>query len=326
MLQEEREYVKAPYPEHSGFCHIRAFDLNTERNTRTGEPPTLPADSFLVSYIHNGRHFHILLDAGKKGQGEHVIIPELIKRGIRRIDQLIISHMHRDHYGGAIDLLTDDRLEVGDIYYAPIPDEIILTRNKGAYPTWKELEYLLQAHVPNVHVIGIEHVGKRVSVDDELFWDILAVPNVHRTPPNGINDLNLVLKMHFRGFTALFPGDCGESQSEEVLSSELGEQVRDVFLLKAAHHGKGESLSKLFIRRCNAHVVLIPSNFHVVQEHREQLLEHQFEYSANGAKVYRLDIYEDVELFTDGHTVQCEARTGIYREKTIFELLGGGVR
>jgi len=50
----------------------------------------------------------------KKSNGKDIIIPWLEKRGITRIDGLILSHYHSDHFGGLPYLL--DNFEIGHIF------------------------------------------------------------------------------------------------------------------------------------------------------------------------------------------------------------------
>lgn len=357
------ENVFGPYSQGSDYLHIHAFDLNSRDQSALGEPPALPADSFLVDYYNHGRrhgqsrgpqgvqgqgqgqrlgqsqgqgpeveqgleqeqgrHFRMLVDAGKKGQGKNIILPYLLQHGIDYIDQVVISHMHRDHYGGVIDLLAEPAITIGQIILAPIPDEVIAT-NQSGYATWKQLELQLdtlsQEGQLEVRRLGTEHVGSWIELGDEVRWQVVAVPNLLSVPANGINDLNLVFKIQFRHFGALFPGDCGQAQAEEILQSEQCEALRDVFLLKAAHHGKGKSLSPQLIDLCNARIVLMPSNPHVVHQNRAELMEHLFDYAANGAKVYRMDQYEGVDLYTDGYTVMSVAKTANFSEKMLYQL------
>jgi competence protein ComEC len=50
----------------------------------------------------------------KKSNGKDIIIPWLEKRGISRIDGLILSHYHSDHFGGLLYLL--DHFEIAHIF------------------------------------------------------------------------------------------------------------------------------------------------------------------------------------------------------------------
>lgn len=314
-----------PYPKEKGYCRIRTFDLNSPKNTALGEPKTLPADSFLISDVTTEKQTHILLDAGKKGQGQHVVIPQLLAEGITHLDQVIISHIHRDHYGGVIDVLQDSRLTVGQIIHSPVAgaEEIVRTKNPGAYDTWLELNELLKQQQSITREISVADIGSQISIGDDTFFEIIAVPMgelvLHSIDSNHINNLNLVLKFTHRHFSALFPGDCGSFQSEQILQSPLRNRISDVFYLKAAHHGKGESLSDKLIKHCNAQVVVIPCNENIVNG--SDFPENWQQYSANGAKVFRTDHYRDVTLYSDGNSAVCFAQTNQYTERTHFPTI-----
>ncbi|MEW6719302.1 MAG: MBL fold metallo-hydrolase, partial [Thermodesulfobacteriota bacterium] len=71
----------------------------------------------LVSFPGGG---HALIDAGsalRGNAGERAVLPYLRKRGIRKIDVLVLSHAHEDHYGGAAAVLS--AIEVGEVW---LPD------------------------------------------------------------------------------------------------------------------------------------------------------------------------------------------------------------
>ena len=54
------------------------------------------------------------MDRAVKNNGKDIIIPWLEKRGIKRIDGLILSHYHSDHFGGLLYLA--DHFEIGHIF------------------------------------------------------------------------------------------------------------------------------------------------------------------------------------------------------------------
>ena len=54
------------------------------------------------------------MDRAVKNHGKDIIIPWLEKRGIARIDGLILSHYHSDHFGGLLYLA--DHFEIGHIF------------------------------------------------------------------------------------------------------------------------------------------------------------------------------------------------------------------
>lgn len=49
----------------------------------------------------------LMIDGGPPGSGRRVLVPFLRSRGIRRVDDLIISHGHEDHYAGAFEVYQE---------------------------------------------------------------------------------------------------------------------------------------------------------------------------------------------------------------------------
>lgn len=54
------------------------------------------------------------LEGRVRNNGRDIIVPWLEKRGVKRIDGLILSHYHSDHFGGLLHLA--DHFEIGRIY------------------------------------------------------------------------------------------------------------------------------------------------------------------------------------------------------------------
>lgn len=309
------------YTKENGYLHIVAFELNSRDNTPLGEPEHLPADSFLISYCNGGETFHTLLDTGKKGQGKRVIVPYLQERGIGTLDMVIVSHPHQDHFGGLIDILEHSLIEVKQIVYAPVAEEDVRRGDPDRQnaDNWKRLEGLLQQNKHLCRELSKADVGRELRIDNELYWTIIDAP-LERQPPDeklNLNNLNLVLKLNFREFTALFPGDCAIKQSGDLLHSPYAGHLADLFLLKAAHHGGNQSLTPELIGLCNPRVVIIPCNDFITG--KAAFSDNFHQYSKNGAKVFRTDVYTTIELATDGHHVTCTAASPHYRETVVFE-------
>lgn len=130
-----------------GECRIQMFDLNGKETGSLGVPGMNPADGFLLRAADDRRTWHILLDAGKKGQGTAVIVPWLRQAGISRLDAIVLSHFHYDHFGGIIDLLGDPELHVEEIIYAPIDEEFIERGDAGELNSslWQECRQAMEA-------------------------------------------------------------------------------------------------------------------------------------------------------------------------------------
>lgn len=311
---------------NEGLCRIQVFELNTKHNCGLGIPEGNPADSFLISTLSGSNQTHVLVDAGKKGHGEKVIIPYLLKHQIETIDRLILSHLHYDHFGGIIDLLRDPRIRIKELLYSPLPDAAMRNNDAGDlnYSLWKELEGLLSESDLILTKVTQQQTGATIQIGGDASLRILSVPDeliVNEDGRTNLNEMNVIVKLHYRQFSALFPGDCGPRQAGRLLGSELAHQVKDTFLLKAAHHGGDESTSEAFIRLCNAQLVVIPCN-EVVTRHRPSFIGNTHVFADNGAKLFRCDYYKHIEIVTNGSEVQCIGNTDQYSEQVVFHIAG----
>lgn len=60
----------------------------------------------------------VLIDAGddRYNAGSAAVVPYLRRHGIKKIDTLVISHPHRDHFGGILDVLG--AVKIGEVLYS----------------------------------------------------------------------------------------------------------------------------------------------------------------------------------------------------------------
>jgi competence protein ComEC len=164
----------------------------------------------------------ILYDAGTLSGPEvtrKFIAPYLWNRGIRHIDEVLISHAHIDHYNGLVALL--DRFAVAQVSYTPTFTD---TRVPGARLT---IDALRERGI----AVRVVRAGDRLSAGD-LILDVLHPPKVG---PDGTEDVrSLVLLVRHRGHTVLLTGDL-EVPGQRQLFSSVPPLAVDV--LQAPHHG-----------------------------------------------------------------------------------------
>ena len=139
--------------------------------------------------------------------GEDVVSAYLFSRGIRRLDQIALTHAHNDHLSGLFDVLSN--FEVGEVW---------LGRNP-MIPAYRAfLELAQQRSVP----LRLIKAGDRIGE-----FDVLHPPSQWRVRRTAENNDSVVLLLRSAGQTALFTGDL-----ELPLRG-----VDSVNLLKVSHHG-----------------------------------------------------------------------------------------
>lgn len=167
----------------------------------------------------------ILYDAGAMTGPEVTrrhIAPFLWERGIRRLDEVLLSHADLDHFNGIPSLL--DRVPVGRIGLTPSFSE---RATPGARLTLEAIgrrgtaTRILQAgHVEEVDGVRLE---------------VLHPPA--QGPEGKENARSLVLAISFQGRTILLTGDL----EEPGLSMVLRQVPPSVAVLQAPHHGSPDS-------------------------------------------------------------------------------------
>jgi competence protein ComEC len=146
------------------------------------------------------------------------IAPFLWHRGIRRIDEIFLSHADLDHFNGLPDLL--ERFAVGQVTCTPT------FKDKPTPAVHETLAALERYHIPQ----------RIVRAGDRLSAGAVAIQVLHpppEGPPGNENARSMVLLVEHAGHSLLLTGDLEGSGLERV----LGLESRPVDVLQAPHHG-----------------------------------------------------------------------------------------
>ncbi len=174
------------------------------------------------------------------------IITVFEKAGIKRIDNLFITHPHRDHITGLKDLIN--KFKVDNFYFSPVgfrPDPV--------HDDWLVYEEMKNAQ----HCAHSFKVMQNActTVGDDVQIDYLA-PTVGSLFYNkNVNDNGLVLRIYCRGHKIVIPGDIETDGWENVDDNML----RDITLLLASHHGNNSGFNRNKIRTMNPAFIVISS-------------------------------------------------------------------
>jgi competence protein ComEC len=248
-----------------GRLHLTALDVGQ-------------GDSLL---LRSPRGRALLVDAGgswspRYDVGEQRVAPFLWRRGIRRLDALVLTHGHFDHVGGAAFLLSTFRF--ADVWEGPA-----VTRS----PSWRRLDAALRrAEVTRRTVFR----GVSVSWDGVELRVIGPAPS--GPPPRRVrNEDSVVLYVRFGEVALLLSGDI------------LGETERRLdpppaLVVKVPHHGSRSSSGPRFVSatRPRVAIVSVGARNPFSYPHPEVLRR----YREVGALLLRTDLDGAVEVATDG--------------------------
>jgi competence protein ComEC len=257
-------------------------------------------DATLIKFL-NGRT--LLIDCGDRYErydaGERVVAPFLWRKGIRKIDALLLTHAHKDHIGGFSYII--DNFNVGMFIDSGIP-----------FPSNDYLRIL-----EKIQKKGITY--EKVEEGDRIYG--FGVPLTVLHPVSDIvwfgerdrefnpNDGSVVLQFQERNISFLFPGDI----QEEAL--DLIERGKESTVLKIPHHGSRASNPYPFVSHFSPEISVISCgiNNRFGFPEREVLDE----YRKAGSTIYRTDLNGAVIIRTDG--VQVEVVT-MANERPVVQI------
>lgn len=222
-----------------------------------------PRDTLRVTFLDVGQGDGALIDlpdgrlmvidaGGVVGTGvdpgERAVVPLLRARRRARIDVLVISHPHPDHYGGMHALL--DAFEVGEVWDSGQADAeqpegevaalLAHARRRGA-KVRSPAELCGRAHA-----FGRARAQVRWPCPEyDAGWDP--------------NDNSLVVELAFAGRRVLFTGDV-ERHAEAALAEQASLKAIDV--LKVAHHGSRTSSAPPLLERLRPRIAVASMGRH----------------------------------------------------------------
>lgn len=248
----------------------------------------------------------VLIDTGFDKYTRSNLIPYLDQRGIHHIDQLIITHAHRNHYGGIKSLL--DHLDgIGAIYFNLPPKGPC---DKEDWSTGCDYEHVLRTRKL------IEESGtplNSLATDQLLYHDkehdiSLEVVYVHDgvSPPEGetdINDTSAVLRLVYGTTSAIFSGDINKKTGKQLLKDNF---FLKADLLTAPHHGVEGAASNDYLEAVDPEVMLVSDSAHQWGSKRGDRMRHYEE--EHGITTYVSGIHGNVVVLMkrDGFEVKTQ--------------------
>jgi competence protein ComEC len=223
--------------------------------------------------------------------GARVLLPVLRARRRSRLDLLVLSHPHPDHFGGLLTLARE--LPIAEFWYGGSHEDGPTLGNDAS--AVEALLAELRAGGSVVRTAAELCARARASGDlaIDVFW-----PCPDLSPGQSTNDNSLVLRIRWRERAALFVGDA-ERWAEQRLMEREGGRLRAQFL-KVGHHGSRSSSTRGFIALVQPEVASISAGAgnRFGHPHEETLAT----LNALGVMTVRLDTSGSVQWVTDGHT------------------------
>ncbi len=248
-----------------------------------------------ATLLELGSGHAMLIDGGGSLQGspdpgEHAILPLLRALRIDRLDLVVLSHPHPDHYGGLGAVLAN-------VPVTALWDSGQARAESGDGPASR---LLALAEKRGTRVLGPRELCGKPHALGGVSLEVLA-PCPAFDEALGANDNSLVIRARHGQRTLLFTGDI-EEQAEAQLLQHAQRLRADV--LKVPHHGSRTSSSEAFVRAVAPELAIISAGRgnrfghpHAEVEARLRTLVKQ---------VLRIDQLGGVRLTSDGRELSIE--------------------
>ena len=213
-------------------------------DSSTAYSDTKWGDSTLIAFP-NGEL--MLIDGGMSDYAP-LLIENLQYLGVTRLDYVVLSHRHNDHYGGLLRLHgVLDSFEIGVVYTSGVyngnasdPLQLEGKTQKLGIPH----EILRKGDVKNIG-----------GVTMEVLWPQPELIGTNDPDTEDVNSSSLVLRFDYGERSALFAGDLYIS-GEQALINDMGAEKLDVDILKIPHHGRSTSSCRNFVETVSPEVAV----------------------------------------------------------------------
>ncbi len=203
----------------SGWAQLNVYFLNVGQGDAT--------------YIELPGGSNVLIDGGPSSLPVREF---LMAKGVRRIDHVVLTHPHSDHYRGLKKVFQ--YFEVQNFYDSRLENLNAVGDNN--------LRELAAAQSAKVH---FPEIGQNLNWDPKVTVKVLSTcsEEIKTRDSSAINNCSIVLRFYYNGTALLTTGDIEAAQENAItrmFKSGLESQI-----LKVPHHGSSYSSSPKFLER-----------------------------------------------------------------------------
>jgi competence protein ComEC len=235
----------------------------------------------------------VLVDAGPRSlnwDASKTIIPQLRRRGIRRIHMVVSTHPHADHLGGM----------AGVILSRPV----LTALDSGATASSQTYNNYVQALEQQQVTVMQAVAGERITLGNvrfEVLWPP-AAPYTNISISN-VNDQSVILRIIYGQVAVLLMGDASHRVQEILLQDG---ELESVALWKTPHQGALDSLEPGFVKRIAPSVSVISVGANSYGHPHADVISALQEYGT----VCRTDTDGAIEFVTDGRRWRVRSALG----------------
>lgn len=202
----------------------------------------------------------------------------------RRIDLVVLSHPHEDHFAGLHEVLN--RYEVG---------AVMITGVEALGQGYQQL--LSNIETKHIPLLLIEE-PQEVSFGDVRLHILYPDHSFKGKRISNLNNSSIVIKIQYKEIDMLLTGDAEQEEEAELV--ETGVDLR-AEILKVGHHGSETSSTEAFLKAVQPEVAVISSGVGNKYGHPSPRTLRRLE--RLGIPVRRTDTEGTIHLRTDGYII-----------------------
>ena len=219
------------------------------------------ADSILI--VNNNKT--MLIDAGNNDDGE-LVVNNIKKLGISKLDYVIGTHPHEDHIGGLDNVI--DAFDIGTIYMPKVQTNT------------KTFEDVLDSISNKNLTVTAPQVGDKFQVGNAN-CEVMSTGE----DSSNLNSTSIVIRMEYNNKSYLFMGD-----AEKI--NEDSREWPETDILKVGHHCSSTSSSQRFLNQVKPKIAVIQLGQGNKYGHPHDEVIKRLE--KLGVAIYRTDLQKDI--------------------------------
>ncbi len=225
----------------------------------------------------------ILIDGGKIWC--YTFLADYLRRaGVKKIDYLIVSHPHGDHYGGLIKILKTFKV-----------DNLLVSGQKDTTDHYQRFMETVDS------LKGVKYKLARAG-DRYSFGEVeLLIMHPSDRLSDNLNDCSIIAKLIYGDVSFLFTGDAEEDAELEAIGR--GYNMKST-ILKVAHHGSRTSTDQYFLSRISPKEAIISVGEDNGYGHPTPQVLRRLK--RGGIKTYRTDLDGTILYLSNGKEYRVE--------------------
>lgn len=216
----------------------------------------------------------IMIDTGLNKNGQH-IVDKLKENNIDTLDYLILTHMDKDHIGGADTVI--DNIKIDNLIQADYVKE------SKQYDQYEE----------SIKKNNVLPVLLHEKISTEINGAEINIYPAKKDYYEQSNDYSIIVELIYGEYNFLFAGDAEDERLKEFLNSNNTKYT----FVKIPHHGRNDSMSEAFIKSTSPDYAAITCSDEEVPD--DELLNIL---KKNNVKTY-LTSDGEIEIKTDGKSI-----------------------